>query len=176
MMKNKKVEGKKKIFNYFVIFTLIFFIFQANSCKKDTKKERIKKIIINAVDFLKDGDKEKLLNLVDENYKDPMGRDKDEVEYLLNRHFERLKRIRFKVLGIRFTSVEDAESRVAMDVATSNAALESFKKLAKRYEEFYRVLLVFIKRGNEWKVISADWRYILREDLFKESLEVIEKD
>ena len=166
----------KKLSSFLIISVLFFSLFQANSCKKDTKKDRIKKIIHNAVDFLKDGDKKKLLNLVDEDYKDPMGRDKEKVEYLINQHFERLRRVRFKVLGIRFTSVENTEIRVAMDVATSNTVLESFKKLAEKYKEFYRVLLVFGKRGEEWKVISADWRYILREDLFKESLEVIKKD
>ncbi len=155
--------------------SLIFLFFP--SCKRDNTKEEIKKLINKAAELAWERKKDELLELVDVDYKDPMGRDREKIKEILERPYgDRFRGVIIKVLGIHFTSMEKLEVRVAMDVALTNAVAKSFKNIGRRYDEFYRIRLVFIKRGKEWKVKSADWGYILKEDLFKESLKILEKE
>ena len=164
-MKNKTI---------ILLIIILIFVFSP-SCKRDNTKKEIKKLINKAAKLIQERKKEELLELIDEDYKDPMGRDKEKIRELLEEpHSDRYRRFILKVLGIHFTSIEKLEVRVAMDIALTNAVAQSFKKIGRRYDEFYRIRLVFIKRGKEWKVKSADWGDILREDLFKESLKMLE--
>ena len=166
-MKNKTI----------VLLTIFLILVFFPSCKRDNTKEEIKKIINKAVELAQERKKDELLELIDEDYKDPMGRDKEKIKEILERPYDdRLRGVIIKVLGIHFTSIEKLEVRVAMDIALTNAVSQSFRKIGRRYDEFYRIRLVFTKRGREWKVKSADWSYILKEDLFKESLKILEED
>ena len=165
---------KNNLLSTFLLILILFF--SLNSCKRDNTKKEIKRVIDKAVNLIQERKKDELLDLIDEEYRDPMGRDKEAIKEIMEKPSDRYRGIIIKVLGIHFTSIEKTETRVAMDIAITNAVAQSFKKLRERFDEFYRIRLVFIKRGKNWKVKSADWGYILKEDLFKESLEILRKE
>jgi hypothetical protein len=107
---------------------------------------------------------------VDEDFRDFEGRDKDGLRSLASTYFTGRRGIVVHRLSARTGESGSAKCSLEADVALSSGGAEALRRLVRVSPDIYRIRVDFIKRGEDWQMVYAEWAAIDWTDLLPESL------
>ena len=146
------------------------------SCAHESEEARILKFMSRVGKLVEKKDQPGLLAVLTDDYTDFEGRDKKATEALVGDYFRRRFGI---VVHLLHTKVGDitAEGGASLetDVVLSSGGAEVLRKIVRFAGDFYRFMLDLRKTPEGWRISRAEWEYLTLNDLFPESLPVLEK-
>jgi len=158
--------NKKYYFLLLLIIYALFFIVNCN--KKTTDFDRIKAVLKEISIYAEEMNYLEISKYISDNYKDYNNRNKVDVEKLMKEYMKRYRKISVSILEVRKISLDFSTAIIETDVFLSNGLSKIIRSigLTGRYYKFQIKLI----KNNSWKIISAKWNSISRDELSEKSL------
>jgi hypothetical protein len=164
-------EFKKK---HVYLFILAPFLLMT-ACGQKTDEDLIKELMNEAGECIEKKELNGLMILLADDYSDFRGRDKVKTHDMVQSYFDQFRGIVIHILHIRIDEIKPQEASLQCDVALSSGAARTFRKLIRVSTENYRLGLRLRKIGERWLIQYAEWKYIGFDELFPESMSILEK-
>ncbi|MFQ5721034.1 MAG: hypothetical protein ACE5GI_00905 [Candidatus Aminicenantales bacterium] len=161
----------KNIFIFSVLFLCFFFSF----CRQPTAKDQIKELIKKIGAYVEQKDTARIMMYVAADYSDFEFRDKGKTKAMLEQYFRQYKGIVIHFLSTRVKIIGPSQAEVQTEIALSSGAAKIFRRLVKISIDNYRLKMKLIKKNDKWLIQYAEWRYVSLDQLFPESLKILEK-
>jgi hypothetical protein len=156
-----------------VLITALAVLFV--SCAPKTDEDRIQELMKEAGKLIEKKDITSLLGLLSDEYIDYRGRDKTQTQDMAQTYFREFRGIVVHVLSTRIEGIDMNEATIQTDVALSSGAAKALRKLVPVSTDNYRFNIILIKKQDRWQIRYAGWKHIGVEELFPESLSILQK-
>lgn len=166
-----KIHFQKALISLFVI-SLTFFLF---TCEAKTDEELIFDLMGDIGEFAEKKDIESIMKLLAVDYTDFQKRDKSRTRDMIQQYFDQYRGIVIHVLSTQIDEINLPEASIQTDIAMSSGAARVLRKVVRFSTDNYRLKMRLIKRDERWKIKYAEWRYISLDELFPESLSILQK-
>jgi ketosteroid isomerase-like protein len=154
------------------VFSLLFLF---SSCGEKTEEQVILEFVEELARSAEKREAERIMSHLADDYSDFEGRGDKETREMLEGYFHQYRGIVIHVLGIRMEDLTHQEASLHTDVAFSSGAAQVFRKFVKASTQNYRIHVKLTKKEDQWVVQYAEWRYVTLQELFPESLPLLEK-
>ena len=158
-----------------LILTVLLVGFFFSYCRQKTSEDQIKELIKKIGTYVEQKDTDRIMRYVASDYSDFKSQDKRETKAMLNQYFSQYKGIVINFLSTRVKMIEPSKAEVQTEIALSSGAAKIFRKLVKISTDNYRLRMKLIKKNNNWLIQYAEWRYVSLDQMFPESLKILEK-
>lgn len=145
------------------------------SCRAKTEEDRIRDLMKEAGQHIEQQDVSALMDLLSDDYVDHRGRDKNQTKDMVQTYFNEFRGIVVHILATRIDDLSLDEAFIRTDAALSSGAARALRKLVPVSTDNYRFEITLVKKQGHWEIAHAEWRHIGIEELFPESLPIIEK-
>lgn len=116
-----------------------------------------------------------LMDLLSDDYSDHRDRDKKQTQDMVQTHFNEFRGIVVHILATRLDELKAEEASIRTDAALSSGAAKALRKLVPVSTDNYRFKIELIKKQDRWLIRFAEWRHIGVEELFPESLSILQR-
>jgi len=100
----------------------------------------------------------------------------DQIKKLIkDQYFSQYKGIVINFLSTRVKMIEPSKAEVQTEIALSSGVAKISRKLVKISTDNYRLRMKLIKKDNNWLIQYAEWKYVSLDQMFPESLKILEK-
>ena len=166
-----KNHFQKAFISLFIISLTFFFI----SCAANTDEELIFGLMGDIDEYTEKKDIESIMMLLADNYTDFQRRDKSQTKDMIQQYFDQYRGIVIHVLSTQIDEINPPEASIRTDIAMSSGAAKVLRKVVRFSTDNYRLKLRLIKRDESWQIKYAEWRYVSLDELFPESLSILQK-
>jgi ketosteroid isomerase-like protein len=132
----------------------------ALGCHKETDEDKIKKVIADVQEAVKEKDVKKIVNNVSKAYKDPQGYDHDTIKGLLLGYFFRHGKIHVYIPEVAVTVDGASGKAVFQAVLTGRDRTGSNAGVLPESFGIYSFEVSFQMEDGAWKVTSALWHRV----------------
>ena len=116
-----------------------------------------------------------LMDLLSDDYSDHRDRDKKQTQDMVQTYFSEFRGIVVHILATRIDELKAEEASIRTDAALSSGAAKALRKLVPVSTDNYRFEIDLIKEQDRWRIRFAGWRHIGIEELFPESLSILQR-
>jgi hypothetical protein len=162
----------KRIILFLYVFSLFFLLI---SCAPKTDEELILDLMRDVGEFSEKKDIESIMMLLADNYIDFQRQNKSRTRDMIQQYFNQYRGIVIHVLSTQIDEINPPEASIQTEIAMSSGAAKVLRKVIKFSTDNYRLKMRLIKREGKWQIKYAEWRYISPEELFPESLSILQK-
>ena len=160
----------------FKISLVILLCSSLVQCGGKSEEDLIRETVDQIGDYAEERNSSGVLSFLTHDFTDHEGRPIEEIEELLEKYFERYSAgIVVNLLETRIISVTLPHAEVETEVALSSGAAKVFRKAVRYAGEFYRFKLSLVKEGETWRCNKAAWENLTLQELFPESIKLMEK-
>ena len=145
------------------------------SCAPKTDEDHIRELMKEAGQHIEKKDITSLLNLLSDDYADYRDRDKSQTKDMVQTYFREFRGIVVHVLSTRIDEINPSEAIIRTDAALSSGAAKALRKLVPVSTDNYRFKIKLVKKQDKWLIQYAEWKHIGVEELFPESLSILQK-
>lgn len=142
---------------------------------RKTEEELIRETLEEISRAVEAKDIEAVMARLAPEYTDFRGRTRSQTREMVKAHFQQFRGIVMHILGIRMEELTASRASLEADVALSSGAARALRKWIPFSTDNYRFRIRLEKRDRVWRITFAEWRSIGMEDLFPESLNILEK-
>jgi hypothetical protein len=162
----------KRIILFLFAFSLFFSLI---SCAPKTDEELIFVLMGDIGEFTEKKDIESIMMLLADDYTDFQRRNKNQTKDMIQHYFDQYRGIVIHVLSTQIDEINPPEASIRTEIAMSSGAAKVLRKLVKFSTDNYRLKMRLIKREGKWQIQYAEWRYVSLDELFPESLSILQK-
>jgi len=144
-------------------------------CSGQSEKDILLETIESIVDYGEKRDVAGVLSWISTSYLDDEKRSFEDLNQILDEYLEKYRGIAVNLLSSKISKIEVTDAVVETEMAFSSGAAKMFRKLINFSGSCYRFNLKLVKETNRWKIRSASWKYVSPEELFPESMNIIQK-
>lgn len=124
-----------------------------------TPEERLIALIEQAEGYAEAEDREALMALVSEQYRDPRGRSKSNLDEMTRFYFARNRDVYVLTTVGEITFPDSAHAEVQVHVAMAGEPIAAGGGLSGLRADLYEFDVTFADEGEQdWKVVRAEWR------------------
>lgn len=160
---------------YVALAVGIFLAIFSDSCQEKSEKNLILELMKNVAKLAEKREIDNLMSNLADDYFDFEGRDKDKTRDLLIQYFDQYKGIVIHILSTRFDEGDPLRAKIQTEMAISSGGAEVLRKLIKFTGETYRFKIHLLKTNQQWQVQFAEWKDVGVEELYPESLTILQK-
>lgn len=142
------------------------------SCRARSGKDIVAGVIAEMAARVENRDSAGLIALLNADYRDFAGRDREQTRAMAEEYFRRYRGIKTKLLATRITMDGDGGAAAEFDVSLYSGVAAALRKAVGFSGENYRVSCR-LRREGEWRVSEARWESIPLDGLFPESLQIL---
>jgi len=166
----------KSDFKRIILFLFVFSLFSLLiSCVPKTDEELIFELMGDIGEFTEKKDIESIMMLLADNYIDFQRRNKSRTKDMIQQYFNQYRGIVIHVLSTQIDEINPPEASIRTEIAMSSGAAKALRKLVKFSTDNYRLKMKLIKSVERWQIQYAEWRYVSLDELFPESLSILQK-
>jgi ketosteroid isomerase-like protein len=162
----------KMVAKIIFIFCLALFLI---SCAAKTDEELIIELMGDVGEFAEKKDIESIMMMLADDYTDFQKRDKSRTRDMIKQYFDQYRGIVIHVLSTQIDEMNPPEASIRTDIAMSSGVAKVLRKAIRFSTDNYRLKLRLIKRDGRWLITYAEWRYVSLDELFPESLSILQK-
>jgi len=166
-----KNHFQKTLISFFII-SLTFFLI---SCAAKTDEELIFDLMGDIGAYTEKKDIESIMMLLADDYTDFQRRNKNQTKDMIQQYFDQYRGIVIHVLSTQIDEINPLEASIRTEIAMSSGAAKVFRKVVRFSTDNYRLKMRLIKRNERWQIKYAEWRYVSLDELFPESLSILQK-
>ncbi len=145
------------------------------SCGSKTDEDQIRDLMKEAGRRIETKDISGLMDLLADDYSDHRDRDKKQTQDMVQTYFNEFRGIVVHILATRIDEMKEAEASIRTDAALSSGAAKALRKLVPVSTDNYRFEIALTKKQDRWLIRFAEWRHIGIEELFPESLTILQR-
>jgi hypothetical protein len=162
----------KRILIPLFIFSMAFLLI---SCAPKTDEELIFALMGDIGEFTEKKDIESIMMLLADGYTDFQRRNKSQTKEMIQNYFDQYRGIVIHVLSTQIDEIIPPEASIRTEIAMSSGVAKVLRKLVKFSTDNYRLKMKLIKSEERWQIQYAEWRYVSLDELFPESLSILQK-
>ena len=159
----------------FIPLFIISLFFISICSRQKTDEDHIRELMKEAGKHIENKDLPSLMNYLSDDYSDFRGRNKSQTRDMVQSYFSQFRGIVVHVLSTRIDEIAPPEATIQTDAALSSGAATALRRLIRVSTDNYRFKIKLIKRQNSWLIQHAEWNHIGLEELFPESLSILQK-
>ncbi|HKQ30369.1 MAG TPA: hypothetical protein VJS66_03695 [Burkholderiales bacterium] len=126
--------------------------------KKETPETQVRRTVSEAAAAAEKKDSATLRATVSDKYTDTQGRDKKTVEGILRAYFLRNASLHLFTRTSSVTFPEKEKALATVYVGMAAQPVPSAEALERLRADLYRFDLTFVREGDAWRVVGAEWR------------------
>jgi hypothetical protein len=126
-------------------------------------------------EYAEEKDIESIMMLLADDYTDFQRRDKSRTRDMIQQYFDQYRGIVIHVLSTQIDEINPPEASIRTELAMSSGAAKVLRKVVRFSTDNYRLKMRLIKRDERWQIKYAEWRYVSLDELFPESLSILQK-
>jgi hypothetical protein len=157
------------------ILSILSFAVVLVSCSPKTDEDQIRELMKEAGQHIEKKDISFLMDLLSDDYSDFRGRDKSQTQDMVQTYFNEFRGIVVHVLGTRIDGINLGEATIRTDAALSSGAAKALRRLVPVSTDNYRFEIELTKKQDRWLIRFAEWKHIGIEELFPESISVLQR-
>ena len=166
-----KRHFRKSLFSLFVFGMALFLIF----CAAKTDEELIIELTEDLGEFTEKKDIEGIMMMLADDYTDFQRRNRSQTRDMIQHYFDQYRGIVIHVLSTQIDEISTPQASIQTEIAMSSGAAKVLRKLVRFSTDNYRLKMKLIKREERWQIQYAEWRYVSLDELFPESLSILQK-
>ena len=159
----------------FVLSIILVCAVFCGSCGSKTDEDRIRELMKEAGRHIETKDIIGLMDLLSDDYSDHRDRDKKQTQDMVQTYFNEFKGIVVHLLGTHIDELKADAARIRTDAALSSGAAKALRKLVPVSTDNYRFEIELAKKQGRWLIRFAEWKHIGIEELFPESLSILQR-
>jgi hypothetical protein len=145
------------------------------ACGTKTEEDQIRELMDEAGRHIEKKDLSSLMDLLSDDYSDFRERDKNQTRDMVRTYFDQFRGIVVHLLSTRIDNIDPPVAAIQTDAALSSGAAKALRKLVPVSTDNYRFKIKLIKKQDKWLIFYAEWKHIGIEELFPESLSILNK-
>jgi hypothetical protein len=166
----------KRDFKRIILFLFVFsLLFLSISCAPKTDEELIFELMGDIGEFTEKKDIESIMMSLADDYTDFQRRNKSQTKDMIQQYFNQYRGIVIHVLSTQVDEINPPEASIRTEIAMSSGAAKVLRKVIKFSTDNYRLKMRLIKKEGKWQIKYAEWRYVSLDELFPESLSILQK-
>ncbi|NIM89793.1 MAG: hypothetical protein GTO17_02470 [Candidatus Aminicenantes bacterium] len=162
----------KSTIRFILVIFLIFFLI---SCAAKTDEELIFDLMGDIGEYTEKKDIENIMTLIADDYTDFQRRDKSQTQDMIQQYFDQYRGIVIHVLSTQIDELKPPEASIRTEIAMSSGVAKVLRKVIRYSTDNYRLKMRLIKRDESWQIKYAEWRHVSLDELFPESLSILQK-
>ncbi len=166
-----KNHFQRTLISLFAIFLIFFLV----SCAAKTDEELIFDLMGDIGEYAEKKDIESIMTLLADDYTDFQRRDKSQTRDMIQQYFGQYRGIVINVLSTQIDEINLPEASIRTEIAMSSGAAKVLRKVIRYSTDNYRLKMRLIKRDQRWQIKYAEWRHVSLDELFPESLSILQK-
>jgi hypothetical protein len=165
-------ESRIRVFVLLLILACAVFCV---SCRPKPDEDQIRELMKEAGRHIEEKDIGGLMDLLSDDYSDHRDRDKKQTQDMVQNYFSEFRGIVVHILATRVDELKADEAFIRTDAALSSGAAKALRKLVPVSTDNYRFEIELTKKQDRWLIRFAEWKHIGIEELFPESISVLQR-
>lgn len=145
------------------------------SCVPKTDEDRIRELMKDAGRHIETKDITGLMDLLSDDYIDHLDRNKKQTQDMVQTYLSEFRGIVVHILATRIDELKADAASIRTDAALSSGAAKALRKLVPVSTDNYRFEIELTKKQDRWLIRFAEWKHIGIEELFPESLSILQR-
>jgi len=143
--------------------------------KKKTDADVIREKVAQMVTYMEREKIEDLFALIADEYTDAENRGKKETRIMIEEYFNRFNGIVIHLLDTTCQGEGPVDQIMETEALLSQGAAMALRRLAQMTGRYYKFKLHWRKLSGEWKLLTAEWIEIDRQDLTEKAVDGLNK-
>jgi ketosteroid isomerase-like protein len=145
------------------------------TCAAKTDEELIFDLMGDIGAYTEKKDIESIMMLLADDYTDFQRRNKSQTKDMIQQYFDQYRGIVIHVLSTQIDEINPLEASIRTEIAMSSGAAKLLRKVVRFSTDNYRLKMKLMKRDERWQIKYAEWKHVSLEELFPESLSILQK-
>jgi hypothetical protein len=148
------------------LINLLLLLFTLNGCSdKHSPEQQVRDTIDTAIRVAESRDVSDFRNLIDDNFSDAEGHDKNTLTRIAAGYFLRNRNIHLfsQINHIHFPNPQQAD--VQLYLAMTGQAVTNINSLFNLRADLYQFDIKLIKQDDDWLLNNARWKRVRQDDL-----------
>ena len=149
---------------YVTIFLIFVIIITALGCHKETEQDKVKKVITDIQTAAQEKDIKRIISNLANTYNDPQGYNHETIKGLLIVYFLQYPKISAYISNLEISIENKSAKAVFQTVLTSGNKTGSMSDVIPQTLGVYDFDVLLKKESNAWKVTSAKWEQVGKDE------------
>jgi hypothetical protein len=169
-----KKPGSQLNYTLPIILLLFCLCFPLVHCQKNEDPELIRETLLSAIKAAEKKDRDKVLKLLADDYRDFASREVKATAELLDYYFKHYYGIVIHLLEVEIL-INQGTAEVRADVLFSSGPLEAWRKTLGLVGSFYQFKFKMSREPEGWKIKYAEWQEVEENSLLPGSRTILKK-